>query len=409
MTYILYPNVYLVKGKKCGCLYDFNQSKLYSLNQALTDLLDKINHGHFEAADATQENKDMLTQLIGLHLIRKADTAICNDIKELAVKDFHCKFAWIEITNKCNLRCIHCYNESCVQADKIMSLEDYKLVLDSLINLGVRKIQIIGGEPFFNQDNLRKMLDYTIGKVDFIEIFTNGTLIRESWFEFLQKNHIHVALSVYSYDHEMHDKVTQCNGAWERTNRTINCLKAYHIPYRVCNVLLKGIELGENHGNPYTLHINRDVVRMSGRANFGLLSDELIEKRLITKDSFRKPITKAFCSKIVSGHNCFSDRLYISADLKIYPCVMERRFDHGSVTKERGIVLNDKILHFNKDFVEGCRDCEYRYCCFDCRPNSLSDDIYAKPWYCTYNPEKGEWMDKKRFIEVLHHTWDRNN
>ena len=74
--------------------------------------------------------------------------------------------------------------------------------------------------------------------------FTNGTLISPEWFEFLKKNNIHIALSVYSYEAELHDKITGCNGSWEKTNKTIKELKNYEIPYRVCNVLMRGQVLG---------------------------------------------------------------------------------------------------------------------------------------------------------------------
>ena len=47
------------------------------------------------------------------------------------------------------------------------------------------------------------------------------------------------------------------------------------------------------------------------------------------------------------------------------------------------------------------KECEYRYICFDCRPDSISDNIYEKPWYCTYNPREGKWEDRERFVDDL--------
>ena len=48
----------------------------------------------------------------------------------------------------CNLKCKHCYNESSSQCHEIMSLDDFKMVCQELIDIGVRKVQLIGGEPF---------------------------------------------------------------------------------------------------------------------------------------------------------------------------------------------------------------------------------------------------------------------
>jgi hypothetical protein len=50
-----------------------------------------------------------------------------------------------------------------------------------------------------------------------------------------------------------------------------------------------------------------------------------------------------------------------------------------------------------KDQVAVCKDCEYRYVCFDCRPLSegaaggRADYLHAPYPRCTYNPYTGEW------------------
>ena len=171
-----------------------------------------------------------------------------------------------------------------------MSLQNYKQVIDNLLELGIQKVQIIGGEPFFDNIILKEMLDYTVGKFQIIEIFTNGTLIPKDWFEYLAQNNIRMALSIYSYDEKIHDSITKVKGSWQRTNQTIAELSRLGIQYRVCNVLMKGVALGEQTTNLYSLSADKDIVRMSGRANFALLTDELIRKKLITKDSFGEAI-----------------------------------------------------------------------------------------------------------------------
>ena len=139
------------------------------------------------------------------------------------------------------------------------------------------------------------MLDYVSGKFDFIEIFTNGTLIDDSWYPVFKDKNINIALSVYSYEKEYHEQVTGIVDSLNKTNNTIKKLKKYKIPYRVCNVLMNGIDVGNKNTELYTLNEDRDVVRMSGRANFKLLSDNLIKKKLITKKKFSMKLNKSFC------------------------------------------------------------------------------------------------------------------
>ena len=409
MFYILRPNVYLVKGNARSCIYDFNLSKLYSINNALAQKIELSSCGEISLETIEADLQEIFEEFYNVGIMELSENTISRSISEISDTDDSCKFAWIEITNRCNLRCRHCYNESAPHHGSVMSLHNFKLAVDRILKLGVPKIQIIGGEPFFEQQLLKPMLDYAVGKFHAIEIFTNGTLITQEWIDYLRKNKIHLALSVYSYEKKTHDEITGCNGSWQKTNQTIAALQNSGIPYRVCNVLMKDAEIGNKCTDLYTLSPDKDVVRMSGRANFSLLSDELIKKRLITKASFQNPISKRFCSMLVSGHNCFRSRFYVSADMIVYPCVMERRFRHCTISNNGDIILKESIRHFNKDCVHECCQCEYRYACFDCRPDSLDENIREKPWYCTYKPLIGEWENEDQFIQKLRLKWENTS
>lgn len=50
------------------------------------------------------------------------------------------------------------------------------------------------------------------------------------------------------------------------------------------------------------------------------------------------------------------------------------------------------IWHINKDSVEICQDCEFRYICTDCRVFiSRQDNLYSKPAKCRYDPYSAQW------------------
>lgn len=105
---------------------------------------------------------------------------------------------------------------------------------------------------------------------------------------------------------------------------------------------------------------------------------------------------------MVSGHNCFSRRLYFSVDSQVYPCVMERRISHGNIQEKKlSDLIDERIRFFNKDKIKICNQCEFRYCCFDCRPDAFSNNVDSKPWYCTYDPLTGEWADPDDFAESI--------
>lgn len=53
-----------------------------------------------------------------------------------------------------------------------------------------------------------------------------------------------------------------------------------------------------------------------------------------------------------------------------------------------------KYWNINKDKINVCQDCEFRYICTDCRAYVENpDDILSKPLKCGYNPYTGEWSE----------------
>ena len=350
-----------------------------------------------QEAELTCEERAYLDSLASLGLLTDKFTEP-HYISELYGKPV-IGFVWIEITTFCNLKCLHCYNEAESSCGQVMPYEDFCRVIDELVAFGVRKVQLIGGEPLTLGDRLTEYLDYLAGKFDYVEIFTNGTLMTDGLISYIKEHGIRVALSLYSYSPDEHDKVTRVPGSWARTNETIRRLRENGIPYAVKNVLMKGVSLGERNTDLYTLTPKKDVVRLTGRASASLLTRELARKRLITKRSFRRKLSRDFVRRCLSGHNCFSRRLYFAADLTVYPCVIERRISHGNLLGSHlPDIINEDILSLNKDRIHECSECEFRYCCHDCRPDSGGRNLHAKAWYCTYLPLLGQWQDEETFL-----------
>lgn len=394
----LNENVYFVEGKQNAALYDLNKEKLYHINwDAKLLLLNVLNNDSYMPND---EQLNFLNSLCDNDLITHKYVPY-HDIMDL-VEDRKIDFVWIEVTTYCNLKCVHCYDEAGSGTQRNMKYEDFKLIIDQLVKCGIKRIQLIGGEPFVLGNKLIEFLDYAVGKFEYIEIFTNGTMIKEEYLPYLKKHNIKIALSVYSYEEKYHNKVTKCPDSWSNTNSIIKKLYEYKIPYRVKNVLMDGIELGVKNTDLYRLSEKKDIVRMVGRANIKLLNKELLHRKLITEEQFSKKISKSFVKRLVSGHNCFASRLYFTVDLDVAPCVMERRVYHGNLKNATILeIINDDIINLSKDKINGCQDCEFRYCCFDCRPDSLSNEIFEKPWYCTYDPYLGKWCDSYKFVEDI--------
>lgn len=273
--YKLGENIYLAEGKTRSCIYDLNECNLYSITCEDTALLKDFINGN-EALI----NTDLIQSLIQNNLLVKSDSS--SDANRIVSNSeiSRLSFAWIEITQQCNLRCIHCYNESSAKTSVSMSMEEYKSVIDQVADLGIKRIQLIGGEPLIvGNESLKEMLLYARDKFEAIEVFTNGTLLTEDLASFFAEQSIQVAISVYSYDEDNHDHVTDIKGSHKRTIRCLELLKKHKVRYRTANVLMAGVDLCEKNTDLYKLNPNKDVIRMSGRGNANLLSKELIIKK----------------------------------------------------------------------------------------------------------------------------------
>ncbi len=398
--YYLNKNIHVVTGAKNHCIYDLEKERLFSIDQSALEMLNKFLNTREDKL--TKKEEEFLQQLLDFEVL----TTMPPNHSHIFLEKPTINFAWIEVTKACNLRCVHCYNEAEYQEDfttRNMDFQDFCRVVDMLQAMGVPRIQLIGGEPYILGNKLAQMLSYIKDKFQFVEIFTNGTLIKESDIDTLLVNNINqIALSVYSNISSEHDKVTKLKGSYNKTLNTIKALERAGIPYRIANVRMKEVLVGETEKDLINAKSRYDFVRLSGRGNLNLYDINLLTEKLITKNHFKKKISRKYIERNMNMHNCFSNKMYIDVELNVYPCVMERRIKHGNIRSESiEDILQDWILTYTKDRVAGCRHCEYRYACHDCRPDRLSEDINAKPWYCTYNPLEGKWCDIEEFIKEL--------
>lgn len=142
-------------------------------------------------------------------------------------------FQW-HITEKCNLRCSHCYQEAYSSASEL-SFDDLRYVADNLIQALSKwnkkgKIAITGGEPFVKTE-LFQLLEYLnkSPQIANLYILTNGTLIDDKICRELKniKKVSRVQISLDGASSETHDAI-RGQGTFTKA--------------------LKGIKLLTNHG-----------------------------------------------------------------------------------------------------------------------------------------------------------------
>lgn len=95
-------------------------------------------------------------------------------------------------------------------------------------------------------------------------------------------------------------------------------------------------------------------------------------------------------------NTCLNRKVSIDRNgfIKNCPSIQEN-YGHISNTNLLEVIIKtefQKYWHINKNLINVCKECEFRYICTDCRAYIENpDDIFSKPLKCGYNPYTSEW------------------
>jgi len=131
------------------------------------------------------------------------------------------------ITRMCNLKCIHCYNDSGMnKPSSELSTNEAKAVIDDLSQFGVPSVLFSGGEPLMRPD-LFELIEYADKRNLRTVISTNGTLITAEVAKKIKNNGVsYVGISLDGIG-EVNDKFRGAAGAFDKAVKGIrNCQAA---------------------------------------------------------------------------------------------------------------------------------------------------------------------------------------
>jgi radical SAM protein with 4Fe4S-binding SPASM domain len=148
----------------------------------------------------------------------------------------------IEVTNRCPLECVHCYNNLPMNdggaRTRELSLDDHKRILDELFDLGCLWLLYTGGEILARPDFL-EIYRYAHGKGFLITLFTNATLITERVADFLVEHPpFDIEVTLYGRTKATYESLTGIPGSFEKCLRGIELLRARNLPLKLKTVAL---------------------------------------------------------------------------------------------------------------------------------------------------------------------------
>ncbi|MBU5336896.1 radical SAM protein [Intestinibacter bartlettii] len=297
----------------------------------------------------------------------------------------------ISLTNICDLKCTYCMPQDSESSynniNKFLSLEDYKFIIKSMSELGIKKIEFTGGEPLLNP-NLEHLIYYAKNYCNIEEVIvtTNGIKFAEKAINLKNAGLDKVNISINSLKEYKYESLTR-GGNLGLVLKSFNTALRLNIDTNIDTLIINNfnddeindfIQLANNF--PITLRFfelmyvgKLESLFNEGYINVVDLIDNMEGMTKINSDDklvrhyYKKPGSKGKIGIIsrFNDSNCWNcDKISLSYDGKIRLCTYENKeydilnFINKPLTFSE--VMKEIITYKPKDFNEIKNNITYR-------------------------------------------------
>jgi radical SAM protein with 4Fe4S-binding SPASM domain len=251
----------------------------------------------------------------------------------------------MEVTSRCNLRCLHCYinlpvNDTEAQHRELPG-EEFCEILNQAADEGCFWLQLTGGEPFVRPDFL-KIYSHAKTKGFLIALFTNATTVTPRIADYLAEWPPHsLEITLYARTQPVYERVTRAPGSYKRCMEGIELLLERKLPVELKTAVLNenkeelfdikayAEQLGVKFRFDATLNHRLDLGAKPGRHR--LSPAEVVDLDL--KDEGRSEKLKEFYvrawrppleSRLLYHCGAGSTSFHVDAYGHLSPCIMSR-------------------------------------------------------------------------------------
>jgi radical SAM protein with 4Fe4S-binding SPASM domain len=308
----------------------------------------------------------------------------------------------VEITSKCNERCLHCYIPHENKINHIDSDLFYD-ILKQCKDMKLLHLTLSGGEPMLHKkicSFLRKCREYNFS----INVLSNLTLLDDEIVEEMKANPLlGVQVSLYSMNPNIHDEITQMKGSFEKTKNAILKLIDNNIPLQIsCPIMKQNKDCYDDviqWAKKHKVHVGADYVIIAGynhttqNLNCRLSIDEIkevINSKVVSDTKYLEQIELSSEEKKDITSNDFvcsicRFSICITENGDVYPCAGWQNYIVGNVkeTSLNDIWDNSEKVQYlrglrNKDFPK-CIQCVDKEFCTMCMVRNANESPLGEP------------------------------
>lgn len=298
----------------------------------------------------------------------------------------------LELTNRCNLKCIHCLRS---KNPDTLSFEKIKEIVLESRGLGTFDFTITGGEPSLHSD-FWQILDFISKHEMIITLFTDAVWYDERFIKRLQNYNVaSIHISFYSLKKEVYEKIVGEAGVFKKYISNLMYFKKYKLP-----VKLKTLVMTLNETELPALSHFAEINNFDWQYNYLIFprndfSKDVLKYRLSDK-SLMKLKSEGYVGHF-DPHRTSSEYyicnmgrtlIDISAAGNVYPCIAFRK-SVGNVYKSSlsDIWRNSKFLNEIRCLAAPqfeCFSCRHNAYCNRCPGLAFAEhgDFLKKPMEC---------------------------
>ncbi len=133
------------------------------------------------------------------------------------------RMLYLEVTHRCNARCISCYTGAGREKDDVLTPDEKKSVVRQAKQMGARTVSLSGsGEPLL-YPHIFELVDFIRLQDMQVVMFTNGTTIDRACADRLIARNVITYFKLFSLDPDTFDRMMGKTNAYEWGSHTYSC------------------------------------------------------------------------------------------------------------------------------------------------------------------------------------------